>query len=76
MGNREGTDPSTQSKGTRQRAGQTPVTLDAAPWVPGAISHPGGLPSGWEVTGVWEVDPGIRSSRILLSPFPLPTAHF
>ena len=76
MGNREGTDPSTQSKGTRQRAGQTPVTLDAAPWVPGTINHPGGLPSGWEVTGVWEVDPGIRSSRILFSPFPLPPAHF
>ena len=47
MGNREGTDPGTQTKGSRQRAGQTPVTPDAAAWAPGAISRPGGLPSGW-----------------------------
>lgn len=76
MGNREGTDPGTQTKGSRQRAGQTPVTPDAAAWAPGAISRPGGLPSGWEVTGVWEVHPGIWSSRILLSPLPLSPAHF
>ena len=39
MGNREEIDPSTQSKGTGQRNGQTSVTPDVAPWAPGAISH-------------------------------------
>ena len=45
MGNREETDPSTQSKGTGQRNGQTPVTPDVAPRAPGAINCRG-LPSG------------------------------
>lgn len=39
MGIREEIDPSTQSKGTGQRNGQTAVTPDVTPWAPGAISQ-------------------------------------
>lgn len=71
MGNREEIDPSTQSKGTGQRTAKHQWPQMSLPRRQVQLAAGASL-LGWEVAGGWEVCPGIGSSRIILSPFPLP----